>query len=135
MDASFIAALDDTTWLCACNNVYECPESLGGYTKGEGQTYTVTSKVGLASEMEIFGSYGGNQDGSTIYDLYNGAENTDRIKYRGTSAQTWWLRSPYWSYAGNERHVSSSGSASSGHAHSSYAVVPAVRISKDSDGN
>lgn len=131
LDANFIAVLDNTEWLCACNNVYECPESLGGYTKGKGQTYTVTSKVGLASEMEIFGSYGGNQDGSTIYDLYNGAEATDRIKYKGTTAQTWWLRSPYWSSAGNERYVSSSGSANGSHADNSYAVVPAVRISQD----
>ena len=131
LDANFIAALDDTTWLCACNNVYECPESLGGYTKGKGQTYTVTSKIGLASEMEIFGSYGGNQDGSTIYDLYNGAEATDRIKYRGTSAQTWWLRSPYWGSAYYERSVNSSGGAVGYYAYSSYAVVPACRISRN----
>lgn len=135
LDADFIAALDDAEWLCACNNVYECPESLGGYTKGKGQTYTVTSKVGLASEMEIFGSYGGNQDGSTIYDLYNGAEATDRIKYRGTSAQHWWLRSPYWSNAYHERYVHSSGSAYSYYAYYSYAVVPAVRISITPSGN
>ena len=135
LDASFVAALDDTEWLCACNNVYECPESLGGYTKGKGQTYTVTSKIGLASEMEIFGSYGGNQDGSTIYDLYNGAEATDRIKYRGTSAQTWWLRSPVWLTAGNERYVYSSGSAYFSVAYNSYSVVPACRISVDPSGN
>lgn len=135
LDANFVAALDNTTWLCACNNVYECPESLGGYTKGKGQTYTVTSKIGLASEMEIFGSYGGNQDGSTIYDLYNGAEATDRIKYRGTSAQVWWLRSPYWGSATSERYVYSSGSAYYYSAFSSYAVVPAVRISVDPSGN
>ena len=60
LDADFIDCLDEVDWLCSTNNVYECPESLGGYTKGIRQTYTVKKKFGLASEMEIFGSYGGN---------------------------------------------------------------------------
>lgn len=135
LDTDFIAALDDVEWKCNTNNVYECPQSLGGYTRGKQQTYTVTSKIGLASEMEIFGSYGGTQDGSTIYDLYNGATATDRIKYRGTSAQVWWLRSPYWGNANGERNVNSSGGANDYRASTSYAVVPAVQISKDSDTN
>lgn len=131
LDTDFVDCLDEVEWLCSTNNVYECPESLGGYTKGIRQTYTVTEKFGLASEMEIFGSYGGNLDGSKVFDLYNGAENTDRVKYRGTSAQVWWLRSPYWTNAVTERVVNSSGSASNGNAVSSYAVVPACQISKD----
>ena len=80
--------------------------------------------------MEIFGSYGGTSDGSTVFDLYNDATNTDRIKYRDTSAQHWWLRSPVWNYASGERYVNSSGSASSHYAFSSCAVVPACQISK-----
>ena len=131
LDSNFIAVLDNRVWLCACNNVYECPQELGGYTRGTGQTYTVTAKVGLASEMEIFGSYGGNQDGSTIFALYDGATADDRKKYRGTAAQYWWLRSPGWSAAGGERSVSSSGSAVHSYAYSSYGCVPAVSISAD----
>lgn len=131
LDSNFIAALDNKVWRCACNNVYECPQELGGYTKGKGQTYTVTAKVGLASEMEIFGSYGGNQDGSTIFDLYDGATADDRKKYRGTAAQIWWLRSPLWYNANSERHVYSSGTALNYHAYSSYGCVPAVSISAD----
>ena len=130
LDANFIAALDDAEWKCNTNNVYECPQSLGGVTKGKSQTYTLTAKIGLASEMEIFGSYGGTQDGSTVFDLYNGATATDRIKYRGTSAQVWWLRSPNWGNALHERIVYSSGGANRHDAHGSYAVVPAVQISK-----
>lgn len=130
LDANFIAALDDAEWKCNTNNVYECPQELGGVTKGKSQTYTLTAKIGLASEMEIFGSYGGTQDGSTVFDLYNGATATDRIKYRGTSAQVWWLRSPYWNYAYHERSVYSSGDASYYIAYYSYSVVPAVQISK-----
>lgn len=131
LDVNFIAALDDAKWQCACNNVYECPQSLGGYTEGKGKTYTVTAKIGLASEMEVFGSYGGNQDGSTIYDLYNGAEYTDRIKYRGTSAQEWWLRSPRWNNAVLERTVNSSGTVFYSTFPFSSGVVPACQISAD----
>lgn len=131
LDSSFVAAIDDTTWLCSTNNTYECPTSLGG-TVAKSNAYTVTAKVGLASEMEIFGSYGGTADGSTVFDLFNGATADDRKKYQpGTStARSWWLRSPGWSGAGNERYVSSSGTAHSGVAYSSVGVVPAVKISK-----
>lgn len=130
LDADFVAALDDVIWKCNTNNVYECPQSLGGMTRGKSQTYTVTSKFALASEMEIFDSYGGMQDGSTIYDLYNGATADDRKKYRGTTAQTWWVRSPLWISANGERGVSSSGIAYSIIASNSCAVLPACQIAK-----
>ena len=130
LDTNFIDCLDEVDWLCSTNNVYECPESLGGYTKGIRQTYTVKKKFGLASEMEIFGSYGGNQDGSKVFDLYNGGDATDRIKYRDTSAQHWWLRSCYESSVYRERYVNSSGTTSSGLASTSYSVIPVCRISR-----
>ena len=131
LDSSFVAAIDYTTWLCSTNNTYECPTSLGG-TVAKSNTYTVTAKVGLASEMEIFGSYGGTADGSTVFDLFNGATADDRKKYQpGTStARYWWLRSPDWGNAYGERLVYSSGSAGNDVAYHSYAVVPAVKISK-----
>lgn len=127
--------MDEVDWKCSTNNAYECPKSLGGLTDGTGRAYTLKAKFCLASEMEIFGSYGGNQDGSTIFDLYNGADADDRKKYRGTSAQVWWLRSPYWNGAGNGRTVSSSGGAGNGSAITSCAVVPACRISRDTEVN
>lgn len=133
LDADFIACLDDVEWLCSTNNTYECPKELGGYTNGIRQAYTITKKIGLASEMEIFGSYNGTPDGSTVFDLYNDATADDRKKYRGTSAQVWWLRSPSWSSASYERYVDSSGSAYVNAANSSYAVVPACQISKTAE--
>ena len=133
LDPDFIACLDDVEWKCSTNNVYECPQSLGGYTAGTGRAYTITKKVGLASEMEIFGSYGGNTDGSTVFDLYNGASADDRKKYRNTTAQNWWLRSPNWGNASSGRYVGSSGSAYNYNAYNSYSVVPAVRISADEE--
>lgn len=133
MDSDFLDCVDEVDWKCSTNNVYECPQSLGGLTKGTSRAYTLKAKFCLASEMEIFGSYGGNQDGSTIFDLYNGADADDRKKYRGTSAQVWWLRSPYWRYASREGYVSSSGTASGNVAYTSYAVVPACQISRDEE--
>jgi hypothetical protein len=96
----------------------------------KGNPYTVTDKIGLASEMEIFGSYGGTQDGSSIFDLYVGAQNADRIKYYNNSARYWWLRSPDWSGAINVRYVVTSGAASRNYALYSLGVVPACKIRK-----
>lgn len=131
LDSSFVAAIDDTTWLCSTNNTYECPTSLGG-TVAKSNAYTVTAKVGLASEMEIFGSYGGTADGSTVFDLFNGATADDRKKYQPSTstARIWWLRSPSWNYASGGRGVVSSGTAGVNYAYNSYGVVPAVKISK-----
>lgn len=133
LDQEFIDCLDEVDWKCSTNNVYECPKSLGGLTDGTSRAYTLKAKFCLASEMEIFGSYDGNPDGSTVFDLYNGADADDRKKYRGTSAQVWWLRSPVWSYAYYERYVDSSGGASSTIAYYSNAVVPACQISRDEE--
>lgn len=133
LDQDFTDCLDEVEWKCSTNNVYECPKSLGGLTDGAGRAYTLKAKFCLASEMEIFGSYGGTQDGSTIFDLYSGASADDKKKYRGTTAQTWWLRSPYWSTAYRERTVHSSGGASSNDANYSCAPVPACQISHDEE--
>ena len=132
LDANFVAALDEVNWPCSANNTYECPSTRGGSTT-KGISYSVQGYFALPSEMEIFGSYGGVSDGSTIFDYYNGATSDDRKKYRNTSAQTWWLRSPGWSHATSERCVGSSGVASYNSANVSYAVVPACKISKTTE--
>ena len=129
LDANFVNCIDEIDWQCSTSNVYECPESLGGYTKGIKQTYTVKAKFGLASEMEIFGSYGGNPDGSKVFALYSEANSDERKKYRGTSVQVWWLRSPDWYYSAYERFVSSFGDTGSNWTYNSYAIAPACQIS------
>ena len=128
LDVDFINCLDNTVWKCSANNVYECPASLGGIAV-KSNPYTVTAKFGLASEMEIFGSYGGVQDGSAQYDLFVGSSADDRKKYYNNTARHWWMRSPYWSNALHERHVVTSGAAGYSYASYSYGVVPACVIS------
>lgn len=129
LDTDFINCLDDTVWKCSANNVYEAPASMGGIAV-KGNPYTVTAKFGLASEMEIFGSYGGVQDGSAQYDLFVGSSADDLKKYYNASARLWWMRSPTWGYAYSDRRVSTSGAANGNYAYNSYGVVPACKISK-----
>ena len=129
LDASFLACIQDTTWKCSANNIYECPASLGGIAT-KGKPYTVTAKFALASEIEVFGEYGGVQDGGTVWDLYVGAEATDRIKYYNNSARSWWLRSPSWSSACNVRYVYTSGVGIVSGANGSYGVAVACKIAK-----
>ena len=129
LDAEFLACIQDTTWECSANDMYECPVSLGGIAQ-KGNPYTVTAKFALASEIEVFGEYGGVQDSGTVWDLYVDAEATDRIKYYNNSARSWWLRSPNWSVAGAERTVSTSGVGSYDLAYRSNGVAVACKIAK-----
>lgn len=129
LDADFLACIQDTVWKCSANNVYECPASLGGIAQ-KGNPYTVTAKFALASEIEVFGEHGGTQDGGTVWDLYVGAEATDRIKYYNNTARTWWLRSPNWTSAFAERSVLTSGVGSHVSASNSVGVAVACKIAK-----
>ena len=129
LDADFLACIQDTVWKCSANNVYECPASLGGIAQ-KSNPYTVTAKFALASEIEVFGEYGGTQDGGTVWDLYVGAEATDRIKYYNNTARAWCLRSPLWGNANGERSVSTSGVGNSYNASNNVGVAVACKIAK-----
>ena len=129
LDADFLACIQDTVWKCSANKVYECPASLGGIAQ-KGNPYTVTAKFALASEIEVFGEYGGIQDSGTVWDLYVDAENTDRIKYYNNSARGWWLRSPYANVASLVRLVGTSGAGLNHGANYSFGVAVACKIAK-----
>ena len=129
LDAEFLACIQDTTWKCSANKVYECPVSLGGIAQ-KGNPYTVTAKFALASEIEVFGEYGGVQDGGTVWGLYVDAEATDRIKYYNNSARSWWLRSPSWNGANLVRFVNASGEGRDRNVRDSFGVAVACKIAK-----
>ena len=130
LDADFLAVLDNTAWKCSPNTTYEAPASMGGVAQ-VGHPYTVTKKFGLASEKEIFGTYTCLDVGDAIFDLYEGAEATDRIKRYGTGARYWWLRTSY-TIANYERYVYSNGTVYHNYAYNAAGVVPACKISKSS---
>lgn len=129
VDSEFLSAIEETDWVCSANSVYEAPPELGGIAT-KGTTYTVRSKFCLASQKNIFGTYDGVDDGTTIFDLYVGAENADRIKYYNNSARYWWLRSPRPSHSYFVRGVLTSGALGSSGADGSGGVVLACKIKK-----
>lgn len=128
LDADFVASVADTVWPCSANTVYECPADRGGII-AKGASYTVTSKFALASEKEMFGSYDGVQAGDAAFDLYQDADNTDRIKYHNNTARTWWMRSPYRYGADFVRFVDTTGAGLSLAVYSNGVAV-ACKIAK-----
>jgi hypothetical protein len=129
LDADFLAHIAETDWKCNTNNVYEAPTSMGG-TIAKTTAYTVTSQFCFASRREIFNSYDGTDAGDKVFDLFDGAQDADCIKYYNNTARTWWLRSPSAGHAYVERHVHTSGAVNGNYARSAHGVVPACKIKK-----
>ena len=106
MDSDFLAVVKAITIPCHTNNTYELPE----WTKDT--AYTLVDRFWLASRDELGFGTERVADG-TVFAAYNGAGNTDRIKYdlsNASTARLWWLRSPNPSYANYERYVGTDGS-------------------------
>lgn len=117
-DAAFVASLGEITHSTALNAV----------TDG-GTAETVTDKVFLLSRAEVgLGVERAGQDDGSVYEYWDGATDTDRIKLRGSSAAGWWLRTPYSGYAYHVRNVTSGGSLHNGSAANAYGVAPACVI-------
>ena len=111
-----LGEIEVTTALCDCDKV-------------DGATHDIThDKVWLQSMTEIFGSNNnGIAEGSQLA-YWVGASDPDRIKYEGTTARYWWLRSPTPSYASIVRSVNPSGVLNLNYAYYAYGVVPACCI-------
>ena len=119
LDPEFVAVLGEIevkTALCDCDKV-------------DGATYDIThDKVWLQSMTEIFGSNNnGIAEGSQLA-YWVGASDADRIKYEGSTARYWWLRSPYPTYAHIVRNVNTSGVLSNNYACGAHGAVPACCI-------
>ena len=97
LDADFLAAIGETTREVELNTV----------TDGGGQA-TISDKIFLPSRMEIYGSVETAGHKGLQFQAYVGLPDIDKIKYDTTAlstARTWWLRSPYASYASTARYV------------------------------
>ena len=109
LDPDFVDALGAVDITTARNTIYEMGDTLGG-------SYTTRDKLFLPSMTEIgLGSNNSVAEGSVL-PLYDGATQTDRIKYdqaAQTTARFWWLRSPYPRYANYVRVVLPSGALGS----------------------
>lgn len=118
-DPEFVAVLGEIevkTALCVCDII-------------DGATYDITyDKVWLQSMTEISGSNtNGIAEGSQLA-YWVGASNADRIKYDGTIARHWWMRSPHPAYAGVVRNVFPSGIIDAQSANHALHIVPACCI-------
>lgn len=123
-DDDFINAVGLVDVTTAYNTVYEADGSTGG-------SYTTRDKFFLPSMVEVgLGNNDSVAEGS-VMEYFNGATDTDRIKYdiaAPTTARYWWPRSPDpWSGHG-VRRVTPSGALSTNHAHNGYAVAAACVI-------
>ena len=105
LDPDFVDALGAVDITTARNTIYEMGDTLGG-------SYTTRDKLFLPSMTEIgLGSNDSVAEGSVL-PLYDGATQTDRIKYdqaAQTTARYWWLRSPIPLDAVSVRYVYPSG--------------------------
>ena len=124
MDSEFLAVVKAVAIPCKTNNTYELPE----WTKDT--AYTVEDRFWLASRDEVGFGVERVAEGSVLA-AYNGAGNTDRIKYdqsNGSTARYWWLRSPNPGYATDARYVNTDGSLNGYHASNGRGVVAACVI-------
>jgi len=117
-DAALVAVLGEVKHSTVLNTV----------TDG-GTSEEATDKVFLLSRAEVgLGNEHAGQDDGSVYEFWDGATNTDRIKLRDTSAAYWWLRTPNSGSASYVRLVSTSGALSSSYATNASGVAPACVI-------
>lgn len=71
---------------------------------------------------------GGDPNWTGAYPLYDGATNADRIKYQGSTARYWFLRSPSPSFASSVRRVYAGGSLDSYNASGTSGAVAGLTL-------
>ena len=130
--AGFLHALDPD--LVAVLGAVDKQVARNTVTDGGGQDL-FSDKVFLLSRVEVYAGGEGATTGEEVYPFYKAMASSattdeieERIKYLGSSARFWWLRSPRTNHASDARRVTTSGSVTSNFAYVSYGVAPAVVI-------
>lgn len=125
LDQDFLAVVGKVVLPCSANNTYEAPDS----SIAKGAKYTLNDEFYLASAMEIFNTNSDVADDSKVFPFYEGAGNTDRIKYRDGAAANWCLRTPISWNASHVGLVDSDDGAMYNHvAAYSFGLAPACTI-------
>ena len=126
MDEDFLSVIGNVTKETALNTVCE-----------SGGNMTSTEKVFLLSRSEVYGGNEATGGEGAAYPYFSDNSDLDsagtiadsnRIKYRNSSEQYWWLRSPVASYANGVRVVRTVGGIGDYFATNSYGVSPACCI-------
>ena len=127
MDADFLAVIGKTHIIVARNTACEG----GGYDEMDDYFFLLSrrevymsNEVASVIEGEPYPYY------SDYSDLSEPSTRADsnRIKYRGETAQDWWIRTPYYMSGFTVRCVRSTGDTNTVRAHISYGVAPACNI-------
>lgn len=118
LDNDFVSVLGKVTKTTSQNTVTDG----GGGVQSE-------ELIFLPSRSEIYGSaeISGVNEGA-IYDYYKNATNADRIKYQGTAARYWWLRTPNLANAYGVRYANTSGALYDIYASFASGLAPACCI-------
>lgn len=127
LDSDFLAVIGSVQRVTVLNTV----------TDGGGSV-TLDDKFFLLSRSEVYGGKENNINEGEPYPYYSNysdlpaagtGDDSNRIKYRSGTAQTWWLRSPYSASGGYVRTVNTSGYVYNyNHASNSNRVAPACNI-------
>ena len=92
----------------------------------DGQYDTTYDRIWLQSMTELgLGNNNNVAEGSVFKYWQNNNTQADRIKYEGTTARYWWLRSPYPTLASSVRNIYPSGELNRDTAYDNDGVVPA----------
>ena len=126
LDSDFLAVIGKVNKTTALNTV----------TDGGGSV-TLDDKFFLLSRSEVYGDLENNINEGSPYPYYKDysslseagtGNDSNRIKYRSGTAQTWRLRSPYSAVGSNVRNISQTGGIGHSDAGSSNGVSPACNI-------
>ena len=128
IDSDFLAVLGVSTKVVALNTV----------TDSGGSVTLNNDKFFLLSRSEVYGGKENNINEGEPYPYYSNYSDlsaagtggdSNRIKYRSSTAQTWWLRSPYSTNGYYVRYVFMGGNVYYNlYANYSYGVAPACNI-------
>ena len=114
--------------------LYNAGDITGTYKDSDEKVFLLSqTEINLTVERNVYeNSFGTDRTFTNVlttpYPLYVGAGNADRIKYQGSTAKYWWLRSPNSSYANSPRCITPNGSRDSLAARNSVDIVPALCV-------
>lgn len=124
----FLSGVGEVIVPCSANEVYECSDYTDFPTQ-VGKKYTLTDKFYLPSQTELFGTTTNLvADGTRLFPYFEGATDTDRIKYLKSTAQHWWTRSSRSNSPTLIHAVLRTGALSSNNANNEYGIVPCFTI-------
>ncbi len=120
LDPALVNVLGTATIVCSMPD----PDRTAGLANSE----TLYDKVFLPSMTEIYSGNNISVAEGSQYDYFNGTGNSAKIKYHGTTARYWWLRSAYPGYAYYVRIALTSGALYYHLANIAYGLVPGLII-------